>query len=147
MPPPLQRGEGAEGICAQERGRHSQGVFGGAVVQALTTPVDHPGLERSACSFSKFHQSFIKVSQSLTKFHKVSSKFHQSLTKSQRLMKKEKLCCSFFSKLGTLMCGGFFRELAPLEVYVGFNGTRCSVGPGELAMIVYLHISRCTGTT
>ena len=29
----------------------------------------------------------------------------------------------------------------------GFNGTRCSMGPGELGMIVYLHISRCTGTT
>ena len=26
----------------------------------------------------------------------------------------------------------------------GFSGTRCSMGPGELGMIVYLHISRCT---
>ena len=29
----------------------------------------------------------------------------------------------------------------------GLNGTRCSMGPGELGMIVYLHVSRCTGTT
>ena len=29
----------------------------------------------------------------------------------------------------------------------GFGGTRCSVGHGELGMIVYLHIARCTGTT
>ena len=29
----------------------------------------------------------------------------------------------------------------------GFNGTRCSMGRGKLGMIVYLHISRCTGTT
>ena len=29
----------------------------------------------------------------------------------------------------------------------GFSGTRRSVGRGELGMIVYLHIERCTGTT
>ena len=32
-----------------------------------------------------------------------------------------------------------------IEVYVGwFSGTRCSAGRGELGMIVYLHIPRCT---
>ena len=29
----------------------------------------------------------------------------------------------------------------------GFSGTLCSVGRGELGVIVYLHIPQCTGTT
>ena len=43
--------------------------------------------------------------------------------------------------------GGLIQRHLSAEVCIrGFNGTRCSMGPrGKLGMIVYLHISRCTG--
>ena len=42
---------------------------------------------------------------------------------------------------GLIMLKGGYRGIR------GFDGTRCSTGRGKLGMIVYLYISRCTGTT